>query len=43
MACEVDGARPKCRPKKTCQEVVESDLRNLHLDNFDAVHHMKWR
>jgi len=35
--------RPRGRPKNTWQEVVQNDLKNLHLDKSDAMDHKKER
>jgi len=35
MAYKVEGVRPRGKPKKTWQQVVESDLKGLHLDKSE--------
>jgi len=37
LACEVVGARPRGRPKNTWKELVDSDLKCLHLHVSDAL------
>jgi len=34
---EVEGTRPRVRTKQTCKEVVDSDLKCLHLHASDAL------
>jgi len=42
---EVEGPRPRGRPKKTWREVVEKDcLSQAHiLNKEDAIYHSRWR
>ena len=40
---EVEGARPRCRPKKTCSEVIEKDCQTRQICKEDAVDCRKWR
>jgi len=42
MEYEVEGARPKCRPKKTWREIVEKDCRARKLNREDAIDCNKW-
>jgi len=39
LAYAVEDARPRGRPKKTWKEVVDSDLKCLHLCASDALDH----
>ena len=43
MQHEVEGKRPKGRPRKTWRETVAADLRKLHLREEDAKDRAKWR
>jgi len=43
MECEVEGARPRDRPKKTCKEIVEKDCQAHKLNREDAVDCNSWR
>ena len=43
MECEVEGARPRGRPKKTWTEIVEKDCRACGLNMEDAMCHNRWR
>jgi len=43
MEYEVEGSRPRRRPKRTCEEVVREDCQALKLNKEDAVDHCKWR
>ena len=43
MECEVEGPRPKGRPKKTWTEVVETDCQARKLNREDAINRSKWR
>ena len=40
---EVEGARPRGKPRKTWNEVVDKDTDDLHIEPSDAVDHSKWR
>jgi len=43
MAYEVEGPRPKGRPKRTWREAVEKDCQARKLDTEDAMDRSKWR
>jgi len=43
MECEVEGARPRGRPKKTWTEIVPKDCQACKLNWEDAVDHNRWR
>jgi len=43
MENEVEGPRPRGRPKKTWREVVEKDCQACKLNKEDATNHSKWR
>jgi len=43
MENEVEGPRPRGRPKKTWREVVEKDCQACKLNKEDAMNHSKWR
>jgi len=40
---EVEGARPRGRPKKTCREIVEKDCQARKLNTEDAMDCTRWR
>jgi len=40
---EVEGPRPRGRPKRTWTEVVEKDCQARKLKKEDAMDHSKWR
>jgi len=40
---EVEGARPRGRPKKTWTEIVEKDYQTYKLNREDATDHNRWR
>ena len=40
---EIEGSRPAGRPKKTCNETVKADLRQLRLDSSEASNTEAWR
>jgi len=40
---EVEGSRPRGRPKMTWKEVVGEDCQARKLNKEDAVDHCKWR
>ena len=40
---EVDGKRPKGRPRKTLLETIQSDIRGVGLKAQDALGRVKWR
>jgi len=43
MEYEVEGARPRGRPKKTWREIVEKDCQAHKLNKDDAVDRKRWR
>jgi len=43
MEYEVEGTRPRGRPKKTWRQIVEKDYRARGLNREDAVVHARWR
>jgi len=43
MEYEVEGPRPRGRPKRTWKEVVKEDYQARKLNTEDAVDHSKWR
>jgi len=43
MEYEVDGARPRDRPKKTWREIVEKDCLAHKLNREDAIDRNRWR
>ena len=43
MEYEVEGARPRGRPKKTWREIVEKDCKTRGLNREDAMDHSRWR
>ena len=43
MEHEVEGSRPRGRPKKTWKEVVREDCRARKLNKEDAMDRCKWR
>jgi len=43
MEYEVEGARPKGRPKKTCTEIVEKDCQACKLNREDDMDRNRWR
>ena len=40
---EVEGSRPRGRPKKTWKEVVREDCQARKLNKEDAMDRFKWR
>jgi len=40
---EVEGPRPRGRPKRTWREVVREDCQARKLNKEDAMDHCKWR
>jgi len=40
---EMEGARPRGRPKKTWREIVEKDYQARKLNREDAMDHNRWR
>jgi len=43
MEYEVEGARPRGRPKKTWREIVEKDCKAHGLNREDAMDCSRWR
>jgi len=43
MEYEVEGARPRGRPKKTWTEIVQNDCQAHKLNRGDAVDRNRWR
>ena len=43
MEYEMEGARPRGRPKKTWREIVEKDCRAHGLKREDAMDRSRWR
>ena len=43
MEYEVEGPRPRGRPKRTWREVVREDCQARKLNKEDAMDHCKWR
>ena len=43
MEYEVQGPRPRGRPKRTWREVVKEDCQARKLNKEDAMDHSKWR
>jgi len=43
MEYEVEGPRPRGRPKRTWREVVKEDCQALKLNTDDAVDRSKWQ
>jgi len=43
MEYEVEGARPRARPKRTWREVVQKDGQARKLNREDAVARIRWR
>jgi len=43
MEYEVEGARPRSRPKKTWREIMEKDCNARKLNREDAVARNRWR
>ena len=42
MEYEVDGARPRGRPKETWREIVEKDCQARGLNSKDAMDRSRW-
>jgi len=42
MEYELEGARPRGRPKKTWTEIVEKDCQVHELNRKDAMNHIRW-
>ena len=43
MEYEVEGARPKGRPKKTWTDIVGKDSKACRLNREDAMDRSRWR
>jgi len=43
MEYEVEGSRPRGRPKRTLTEVVLKDYEACNLNREDAVDHGRWK
>ena len=43
MEYEVEGSRPRGRPKRTWREVVREDCQARKLNTGDAMDRSKWR
>jgi len=43
MEYEVEGARPRGRPKKTWTEIVQKDCQAHKLNREDAIDRSRWR
>jgi len=43
MEYEVEGARPRGRPKKTWREIVEKDCQAHGLNREDVMDHIRWK
>ena len=43
MEYELEGARPRGRPKKTWREIVEKDCKACGLNRKDAMDRSRWR
>jgi len=43
MEYEVEGAKQRGRPKKTCREIVEKDCQAHKLNSEDAMDRNRWR
>jgi len=43
MENEVEGVRPRGRPKKTWREIVKKDCQARKLNREDAMDHNRWR
>jgi len=43
MEHEVEGSRPRGRPKKTWKEVVREDCQACKMNKEDAMDRSKWR
>jgi len=43
MEYEVEGSRPRGRPKRTWRKVVEKDCQASKLNTEDAIHRSRWR
>jgi len=43
MEYEVEGSRPRGRPKRTWKEVVQKDCQASNLNTEDAMDHGRWK
>ena len=43
MEYEVEGARPRGRPRKTWTEIVQKECQAHKLNREDAIDHGRWR
>jgi len=43
MECEMEGARPRGRPKKTWREIVQKDCWAHKLNKEDVINHKRSR
>ena len=43
MEYEVEGSRPRGRPKKTWKEVVQKDCQTRNLNKEDAIDRSRWK
>ena len=43
MEYEVDGSRPRGRPKRTLKEVVQKDCQARNLNREDAMDRGRWK
>jgi len=43
MEYEVEGSRPRCRPKRTWREVVQKDFQAHKLNRDDAMDRSIWK
>jgi len=43
MEYEVEGVRPRGRPKRTWREVVQKDYQVHKLNREDSMDHSRWR
>jgi len=43
MEYEVEGSRPRGRPKRTWTEVVQKDCQACSLNREDAMDHGRWK
>jgi len=43
MEYQVDGSRPRGRPKRTWREVVQNDCQARNLNREDAMDRCRWK
>jgi len=43
MEYEVEGSRPRGRPKRTWREVVQKDCQACNLNKEDAMDRCRWK